>query len=187
MITGRLLETIGFVTIIFLHKVKERYFALIFGAIATPSVISLFFGIFPDCKGPVNTIIAELENERKYLKQLAYYDQLTGLYSRNFFEELLKKQTAIIEREKISSEVIIIDIDNFKKINGSYGHVAGDKVLRFVAECIKESIRSSDTAVPYGGDEFVIVLSETSEGQKTSSKELGTNSNRKTTSISLSI
>lgn len=139
------------------------------------SYFVIFRGVVVEClTNPMNTLMSELEKSRKKLEDLAYYDKLTELYNRNFFEEFVKKQLMLLERENIASEIIVIDIDDFKHINDSYGHHIGDEVLKLVAESIKESIRSSDIAVRYGGDEFLIILTGSDDGARDVVKRIET-------------
>lgn len=90
-------------------------------------------------------------------------DELTGLYNRRYFFERLKEE---YERTKRYSElefsVIMLDIDHFKKINDTYGHMAGDAVLKQLARIMKNSIRSADIAARFGGEEFIFILPQTS-------------------------
>ncbi len=85
---------------------------------------------------------------------LAIYDPLTELYNRRVLEEISRN----IRKVKRWSAALFIDIDRFKKINDLYGHEVGDEVLRYVAECIRNSIRKTDIAVRYAGDEFLVLL-----------------------------
>lgn len=96
---------------------------------------------------------------------MAHHDSLTGLYSRSFFNEWIQKQISIASRQNLPVSFIIIDVDDFKRINDTFGHVFGDEVLKFVANSISNSIRSSNMAARYGGDEFVVLLNEASEQQ----------------------
>ncbi|WP_213818268.1 diguanylate cyclase [Garciella nitratireducens] len=82
-------------------------------------------------------------------------DEMTGLYNRNFWE-LIKNDTLLINIEKLS--LILIDVDNLKMINDSFGHISGDKALRIVGQVIKKGIRQEDLGIRYGGDEFLILL-----------------------------
>lgn len=116
-------------------------------------------------KNPVRALVEELDKEREKLKRMAHHDGLTGLYSRSFFNEWIQKQISIASRQNVPVSFIIIDVDDFKRINDTFGHVFGDEVLKFVANSISNSIRSSDMAAQYGGDEFVVVLNEASEQQ----------------------
>lgn len=109
---------------------------------------------------PINTMLTEIKSQKEELERIAYYDTLTKLYSRSFFEEIVKKHLEIIERNKSSSTVVLIDVDTFKSINDTYGHKVGDRVLEFVGRSIAKAIRSSDIAARYGGDEFILILSE---------------------------
>jgi len=88
-------------------------------------------------------------------------DKLTGLYNRLFFDKQYIYLINKSEKEKIPLSMIIIDIDNFKKINDTYGHKEGDKILKKIGESIQDSIRRSDLAFRYGGEEFVVLLPET--------------------------
>ncbi|MBI5189371.1 MAG: GGDEF domain-containing protein [Nitrospirae bacterium] len=91
-------------------------------------------------------------------RQLAVTDGLTGLYNHRHFQEVLDKEVARAGRygEKVS--LIMLDIDDFKKLNDQYGHTFGDKVLKKLADILRESVRDSDTAARYGGEEFTVIL-----------------------------
>jgi diguanylate cyclase (GGDEF)-like protein len=112
--------------------------------------------------------IKELLAEIKRLNFLAYYDELTKVYNRRgFLENANKIFRAVVYRKKelerrigyrIPLSIIFLDIDNFKKINDTYGHKIGDKVLEKVAKAIKERLRESDVIGRLGGEEFVIAL-----------------------------
>lgn len=114
---------------------------------------------------PMNTLLQEIKLQKEELERIAYYDALTKLYSRSFFEEILKKHLEILERKKSSSTLILIDVDDFKMINDTYGHSVGDKVLEFVGKCLSSVVRSSDITARFGGDEFIIVLNESNAYQ----------------------
>ncbi|MBN1897988.1 MAG: diguanylate cyclase [Spirochaetes bacterium] len=101
-----------------------------------------------------------IENARLY--QRAITDGLTGLFNRIFFDNYLMKSVHEAQRYGKDLVLLIIDIDHFKKFNDVYGHQAGDLVLVSVADIIKENTRVSDIAARYGGDEFVMILPETS-------------------------
>lgn len=98
-------------------------------------------------------------------------DFLTGLHNRSFCEEAIKKQSGgfkrFLEAQKrgeegeMSTSLIILDIDNFKKINDTYGHPRGDEVLKQLAQILEESVRSLDICCRYGGEEFTIILPDT--------------------------
>ena len=88
-------------------------------------------------------------------------DQLTGLYSRDFFERLAHRQLALLARLNAGFATIMIDLDHFKEINDVHGHAAGDQVLRTVGPAISTQIREADAAGRWGGEEFCIFLPDT--------------------------
>ena len=99
------------------------------------------------------------------LHEISIRDSLTGLYNRKYLMETLDKEVSRSQRHSHSFSLLVIDIDHFKKYNDTYGHLAGDEVLRRLAAVFTESIRSSDYAARYGGEEFIIILPETGAGQ----------------------
>jgi diguanylate cyclase (GGDEF)-like protein len=88
-------------------------------------------------------------------------DGLTGLYNFQAFQDMIEKEFYRAKRYGLPLSLLLIDIDNFKKVNDTYGHQAGDEVLRNVARRLNASLRKSDSAARYGGEEFAIVLTET--------------------------
>ncbi len=93
--------------------------------------------------------------------ELAITDSLTGLYVRRYFLERMTEELQRSKRYKFKFAVLMIDVDNFKKCNDTYGHLVGDIILRDVARIIKQNTREIDLAAKYGGEEFCLVLTET--------------------------
>ncbi len=97
---------------------------------------------------------------RDALREMALRDGLTGLYNRRYLEDALNRELHRAERSDTPVSVVMIDIDQFKHFNDKYGHDAGDFVLSAVARAITKSIRLSDIACRYGGEELAVVLCE---------------------------
>ncbi len=102
-------------------------------------------------------ISARKERESR-IQHLADHDALTGLLNRRMFEDRLRQALANARRASTVVALMLVDLDGFKAINDSYGHLTGDYVLRTVAKRIQESVRETDTVARLGGDEFVVVL-----------------------------
>ena len=99
-------------------------------------------------------------NER--LEQLAITDGLTSVYNHRYFRERLEEEFARAKRYKLPLSCIILDVDNFKRVNDTYGHLQGDSVLREIAARSSQSVRKTDIIARYGGEEFVIIMPQTS-------------------------
>ena len=97
---------------------------------------------------------------REALREQAIRDPLTGLYNRRYLENILPRELNRSIRSQRPMSVVMVDIDHFKRFNDTYGHKAGDLVLQAVARTMQEFLRSSDLACRYGGEEFVLLLSE---------------------------
>jgi diguanylate cyclase (GGDEF)-like protein len=95
------------------------------------------------------------------LSHVAIYDKLTQVYNRALLDSILYKSAKYSKRHKLPISIIMLDIDNFKGINDTYGHLEGDRVLKTVASMTKSSIRESDYVFRYGGEEFLILLPNT--------------------------
>lgn len=90
--------------------------------------------------------------------KLSITDELTGLYNRYYVLDRLENEIERAQREKTSFSVIMLDLDNFKRINDKYGHLKGDEVLKKVADILKKHFRSYDVVARFGGDEFLVLI-----------------------------
>lgn len=118
--------------------------------------------IFGDLKKNDKEITLSAQQISK-LYYLATTDTKTQLYNYRYFSSELKHELAISERYGRPLSLIIIDIDDFKKINDTYGYLRGDEILQLVATIIKSNARETDVAARFGGEEFVILMPETKE------------------------
>ncbi|MES9857528.1 MAG: GGDEF domain-containing protein [Sedimenticola sp.] len=105
--------------------------------------------------------MSALRKELDQVRQQASTDPLTGLSNRKVFFETLEETITTAEERANKFCVVMLDIDHFKKVNDTHGHLVGDKVIRFVADTLKKNIKGRDTAGRYGGEEFTLLLPET--------------------------
>lgn len=115
-------------------------------------------------------VVGSVKAIYKYTKDLEYYatrDPLTDLYNQRMFWELLGYEVGRSDRHNCKFALLIIDLDNFKSINDSYGHGMGDKYLQEFANTLQNSLRAGDILSRYGGDEFVVILPESDVEQAT--------------------
>jgi diguanylate cyclase (GGDEF)-like protein len=108
----------------------------------------------------VLAIVRDFTDQRQ-AEKMAETDPLTNVYNRRKFSRLLDQEIKRVERYDRFLSIVLLDIDHFKRVNDTYGHDAGDYVLRKITELIKENKRITDTLARYGGEEFVIILPET--------------------------
>ncbi len=109
------------------------------------------------------SIAQDITKEREYeehIEKLAFYDILTNLPNRCFFNEQLESVVTESKRYEKKFALLFLDLDNFKEVNDSYGHLIGDKLLQFVAKVLKENVRSSDIISRLSGDEFTIIIKD---------------------------
>ncbi len=134
-------------------SVEEEEHGLLLGAVdyivkpIRPSIV----------KARVKTHIT-LKQQNDLLMAMATRDQLSGLYNRHYLSDLLSKKVAQAKRHGGVFSVIIVDIDHFKNVNDTFGHLVGDIILQAVAKVMQESARKEDIAARFGGEEFVFVL-----------------------------
>ncbi|HEY8095862.1 MAG TPA: GGDEF domain-containing protein, partial [Methylobacter sp.] len=130
--------------------------------------------VFDTCemRDTIISLNRQLDESQRKINQLredvdrarsdALTDSLTGLTNRKGFDLALAKCLSAFGVSEKSPSMLIVDIDNFKLVNDKYGHLFGDKVLRAVANTLMENVKGKDTAARFGGEEFVILLPETS-------------------------
>jgi len=138
-----------------------------------------------------------LRNALEEVERLAFTDHLTGLYNHRHLFHLADREFQRARRYQLPLSVIMLDIDDFKRVNDTYGHAIGDQVLQEVAECCQKELRGVDVIGRYGGDEFVAMLPETglpaacqaAERLRKSiaEKALDTKSGRVTVTVSLGV
>ena len=102
--------------------------------------------------------LAEISGLQEQLRKQAMHDSLTGLFNRRYLDEMLERELARARREGPPLTVMMLDIDFFKKLNDTYGHQAGDEVLRRLADLLRKNSRAEDIPCRYGGEEFLLVL-----------------------------
>jgi len=110
----------------------------------------------------LNIALQELEEANRELEQKNTLDELTGLFNRRFYDQKILAEYRRSKRNLTPLSLVLIDIDHFKAVNDTYGHLAGDQCLVWVGQHIKQSLkRSSDMAFRYGGEEFCLILPDT--------------------------
>ena len=125
-------------------------------SIATFTIIALLIPIFYGRK-----LIKQQQVLHEEISRIAAEDDLTGLYNRRKINELIHDEIERSERYKKGFSIIIMDIDFFKRVNDRFGHLAGDQLLKMFSDIMRDTIRHTDTAGRWGGEEFVVLCPET--------------------------
>ncbi len=123
-------------------------------SLVTPGVIAALFSTI------ILRLIYDLDAAEQRFKKLATQDELTGVSNRRSFLEIATRELALAKRYGIEFAIVIIDIDDFKRVNDQFGHLMGDKVLTAIARNCQDEIRKSDILARIGGDEFVMLIAQ---------------------------
>ena len=118
-----------------------------------------------------NKMVAELQQSHKQLEEMATTDTLTGLANRKQIMNLLIEQFKHFQRYQNAFTIMMLDVDHFKNVNDTHGHLAGDAVLTNIAQTIKSTLREIDCLGRYGGEEFLVILPDTDGQQAIKSAE----------------
>jgi diguanylate cyclase (GGDEF)-like protein/PAS domain S-box-containing protein len=102
--------------------------------------------------------LAQIRSLQKELKEQTLRDPLTGVYNRRYFDEIIEREFERVQRDGIPLSIMMLDMDHFKTINDTFGHAAGDLVLKTAAKALTDSIRPFDFCCRFGGEEFILVL-----------------------------
>ncbi len=139
-----------------------------------PIDINLHWAVLPGFEQTLERVLVSISDitarkkAERYLTYLGTHDVLTGLFNRAYFEE---ERDRLENGRRYPVSILIADLDGLKDANDSFGHAAGDELLRRAAEVLKASFRSEDVVSRIGGDEFAIILAETDEASGTSALE----------------
>ena len=136
----------------------KKFFGISMKPVADSDEGEVLIEVFPIKHDKVSEFYLYYQNIDEVNKKV-YRDVLTGLYNRNFYEEKISK----IYNNMEYLSVILLDIDNFKSLNDTKGHIEGDKILKAISKIIKETIHSESYAIRMGGDEFLILVKKTKE------------------------
>ncbi len=120
------------------------------------------FTVIEQQQAQLEQINAVLQGKQRDLERLTRLDGLTGLFNRNTFVDLTRQELLRAQRQGTSTALLLLDLDHFKRINDTYGHPAGDAVLRHVATTALGTVRSTDLVGRLGGEEFIVLLPSTS-------------------------
>lgn len=115
-------------------------------------------GVIINAREPLLARIADIEKENSHLRSQLLTDDLTGLFNKRFFSIQLDMEMARTRRTGQPCSVIMIDFDNFKMINDTLGHDAGDRFLTVMGDVLRDNLRPTDFACRFGGDEFAIIM-----------------------------
>ncbi|AJG41484.1 diguanylate cyclase [Thermotoga sp. RQ7] len=120
------------------------------------------FGVLNTFSEVIYLYFKEYQLHKKY-REMAMRDPLTDAYTRHYFNEWIFSHMAWLRRNQKKSVLVILDVDGLKMINDTYGHLMGDRALKEFVKTLKDTIRESDLVFRYGGDEFLLVLTESSK------------------------
>lgn len=140
---------------------REAITSIEISAAAFYIMLIVIMSSITSCKNNYFKRIQYLNSKR--LIELSAIDPLTGVYNRAKFDKELEKWVAISKRYRTPLSLIIFDIDNLKIINDNYGHLVGDQILIVITKIIRNAIRETDLLARWGGDEFMLLLTNTSE------------------------
>ena len=157
---GMVVTVFGFFAMAALHPLVWMLGALVPGLQLEQEVWNI-----PKFIAAVGVLLTFLEQQIDRAEHLALHDPLTGLPNRRLFEDRIEKTLQRAERNRTLAAVLLVDMDEFKKINDTYGHAIGDAVLCAASERMLGRLRKADTVARTGGDEFTILLSELTEPQ----------------------
>ena len=115
----------------------------------------------PKIRENISKLMREIENNIDYLYELAITDEKTGLYNHKFFKTISDMELDKAKRGLEPLSLFMIDLDNFKKLNDTHGHLVGDDVLKRLAKILKKGTRKYDLISRFGGEEFIIILPNT--------------------------
>ena len=133
-------------------------------------------------------LVDQLQRRESELTAMALFDALTGVYNRHGAMEMMNKHIHNCQRHNIDASLLILDLDNFKTLNDTYGHPYGDTILKNVGQGLNETVRREDVAGRWGGDEFVVFLSHCdAEAATNIADRLAQRLNRKDSNIHCSI
>ncbi len=152
---------------------STTFFALLFALYTTRTI---YFSAIEQSQQEKERLEHLVKERTREIELLSRTDALTGLWNRGYLEEMLEMEFKLAKRHKFDISMMIIDLDHFKRVNDTYGHMGGDEVLREISNRIKSCLRETDFVGRYGGEEIVVIFPMTTleTAQKVASTVLKT-------------